>query len=139
MNLLEPQAFTLKAKIINIAIFWVIKFIWYTFIAIFLKQYIFDSINKVDFFFIVLLGPLVEEVIYRWFPITVATKLGKEYVLPAIVLSSIIFGLRHEFGLLSVLIQGVGGFMYSILFIRNNYCLTSTFVGHSSWNLFTLI
>lgn len=140
MNLLEPQAFTLRDKVINMAILFAFKFVWVTFIVAFLKGVIFiDAISRPDLFFIVLIGPMVEELQYRWAPITFAKYLGKEYILPIIVLSSIIFGYDHGNGLVSLLIQGVGGFAYCILYIRNNYSYWSCVAVHSTWNLFTFL
>lgn len=84
--------------------------------------------------FVCLLGPLVEEATYRYAPIEIAKERGIKKLLPIIVLSSIVFGLAHGYGMISILMQGVMGFVFSIVYIRNGDSFLSSFATHSLWN-----
>jgi membrane protease YdiL (CAAX protease family) len=84
------------------------------------------------------LTPIWEELAWRWFPITVAKRLGQQFVFPACVISSISFGLAHGDGMESVFMQGVGGMMFCILYIKNKYSYLSTVLAHALFN-FTLL
>jgi|SRR5690606_37319882 len=88
---------------------------------------------KAEFFFSCVLAPLWEEVVFRVIPIHLAYKLGEDAVLPIIIFTSIIFGLGHG-GPANILIQGVFGFILSLLYIKNNYSYWSVVLLHSMWN-----
>jgi membrane protease YdiL (CAAX protease family) len=84
-------------------------------------------------------APIWEELLFRYAPIEIARRAGeKKYLLPVIATSSIIFGLAH-YGVVSIFIQGIGGLIMSILYVKNGYSLTSSFVLHFLWNLFILL
>lgn len=90
------------------------------------------------FFFACISAPLWEELAFRYAPITIAKNFGEQYLLPVIVISSVLFGWGHGQGPISLMIQGVAGFLFSLLYIKNNYSYVSTVISHFLWNL-TLI
>lgn len=98
---------------------------WHTFQLMSLRAFVFG----------VVLAPLWEELAFRYVPVTVAQKINKELVLPVIVLSSILFGWGHGMGPISLLIQGVGGFILSCLYIKNNNSYWSCVLVHALWNV----
>lgn len=144
MNLLEPQAFTLKDKIISIFIALALKFLLVFGMGGFLNQVVFsDSIISPTVFILVILAPLYEELVYRVVPMKLVALFGKESLFPIVVLASVIFGLGHSYqytiGSLSLLFQGIGSLIYFWLYIRNNYCYWSIVSLHAIWNLFTIL
>lgn len=99
------------------------------------------------FTFAILIGPLWEEFIYRFCVLTfVVTKtLSFWWIGLAVILSSIVFGLRHD-GLPSIFIYGIFGVCSSIIFLKAGaynknykrgflYC----FVFHSLFNIWACI
>lgn len=87
------------------------------------------------FFSYCIFPPLFEELLFRHVPIRFAKAAGEKYIIPTIIFTSAIFGLVHGNGMYSVLIQGVGGFVLSCLYIKNNYSYWSTVTAHSLWNI----
>lgn len=85
--------------------------------------------------FTCILAPLWEELAFRWFPIKVARLLGKDYIIPVMVLSTIIFGWGHGRGIYSLLFQGVVGMIFCITYIKNNYSYWSAVALHSAYNV----
>lgn len=81
-----------------------------------------------------LIAPLWEELAFRY----AAIEIGKKFdlVLPAVCISSILFGWGHGYGAQSVFIQGVYGFIFSWSYLnakRLPYLVTA--VAHMMWNL----
>lgn len=148
MQLLEPQAFTVLDKIKNICLVYVFKAIWYSLVTLGIS-FIFPSsgspfsIDSTPIFITIIFGiiltPLWEELAFRYIPITFAKLLGQAFILPTIFLSSLMFGFGHPGGMIALLLQGVGGFIYSILYIRNNYSYWSTVTAHAMWNITTML
>lgn len=91
------------------------------------------------FFFTVIFAPLWEELTWRWFPITVARQFKKhlnvDLLWPIVVVSSINFGWGHGNGPISLLLQGVGGFALSYVYIKNGFSYWSSVAAHALWNL----
>jgi hypothetical protein len=96
----------------------------------------FETPLKAIFFFSCILAPLWEELAFRVIPITIAKEYGKQYILPVVILSSLIFGWGHGMGPISLLIQGVMGFVMAIVYIKNNYSYWSSVALHSMWNTY---
>lgn len=146
--LLDNPEKTLKGKIRNILLIFIIEMFWLAGIQIFLKTLFPNGVDRypkelapgvaATFFFGCIWAPLWEELAFRFAPITLAKHFGKEVIMPVIVLSSVLFGWGHGYGPISLLIQGVGGFLFSILYIKNNFSYWSTVTAHFLWN-FTLI
>lgn len=86
------------------------------------------------FFWTCIVTPIWEELRWRWFPIRIARQFGKEFVFPACVIASISFGLAHGEELQSLLMQGVGGMLFCILYIKNKYSYPSTVFAHFLYN-----
>lgn len=77
-------------------------------------------------------APLVEEAIFRWAPLT----LQKSYNIPlwpVIVLSSSLFGWLHG-GPHNLLIQGVYGVVFALVYVKNGHCYWSSVSLHFLWN-----
>jgi hypothetical protein len=85
-----------------------------------------DGYNPVwRFFTAIIMAPLWEELAWRVAPIKFAKALSPLLVWPVVLLSSIHFGLGHSSMYYpmqyALLIQGVGGFILSWVYIKNNY------------------
>lgn len=140
-NLIGPPSTKVVDKLKNIVITYNILAIWIFFISMVLNwisgwqatSHIYDI--KQYLFFGCFLAPLWEELAFRYVPITFAKNLGKQYILPAIVLSSAIFGWGHGYGTTSLLLQGTMGFLFSLLYIKNNYSYWSAAILHAAWNI----
>lgn len=87
------------------------------------------------FFYVCIFAPLWEEALYRYAPITIAKNLGKQYILPVIVASSLIFGWQHYQNPESVLLQGGVGFVLCYTYIKAGYSYFSSVLVHSFYNL----
>lgn len=93
------------------------------------------------FFFACIMAPLWETLVFQVFPLRLALfftdgkgeKTRNSFVWLFAIFASIIFGLGH-FGVISILIQGVGGMLYCWLYLRNNLSYWSPVVAHSIWN-----
>lgn len=86
-----------------------------------------------NIFYTLIFAPLWEELAYRYGPIEVAKKLGKETLLPIIAMSSCIFGWGHYNNPESVFLQGSIGFILSVVYIRNG--LLWSMALHSLYNI----
>lgn len=82
----------------------------------------------------VIIAPLWEETAYRWFPMQVSKWFGKHTLFPIIIISSIIFGWGHGYGQISLLIQGVSGFILACLYVKNGFSFWSSVALHTLWN-----
>ncbi len=94
-------------------------------------------------------GPIAEELMYRFLPMWVGVEFSRSpYILLLIIIvSSVLFGYGH-YGWWSLMIQGVGGIVSSIIFLKSggyesNYlkALTTVIILHAMFNtvLFCLI
>lgn len=92
--------------------------------------------GKYLFFITCIVAPIWEELAYRYGPISIAKHFGKELVMPVIVISSATFGWGHGQGAESILRQGVMGFIFSWVYIKNGYSVWSSIILHMSWNVF---
>ncbi len=144
---LEKEEKTFLGKCANIALAYFIMVIW-TILVLKLYQWLFavESWNPfgqfgiykhpffIQFFLSCIMAPLWEEIIFRKLPIDLAKSTGKkEIMLPVILASSVIFGIGHQ-GVPSILLQGVGGFIISCLYIKNGYSYWSSVTLHFMWN-----
>lgn len=89
-----------------------------------------------EWFFLLIVAPVWEELLYRYFPLHIAKKLGNEYIVPTIIASSILFGWGHEGGTHEgVLLQGVLGVIFSIAYIKSGYKIYVPILIHFLYNL----
>lgn len=80
----------------------------------------------------IVIAPVVEEIIFRAAPIGLV-KDKPALMFPTIILSSALFGYLH-FGPVSWLVQGIMGFILSLIYIKNNYSYWSVVALHALWN-----
>ena len=145
--ILTPET-TAFGKIRNIGFVFAVNLLWICFVVFFLNKLDPESLLSAFpgrlsigdtpislFFFACIAAPLWEEAAFRYAPITIAKSFGQQYLLPVIVISSVLFGWGHGDGPISLMIQGVAGFLFSLLYIKNNYSYVSTVVSHFLWNL----
>ena len=89
---------------------------------------------KYRFFMSVIWAAVWEEAVFRVAPITIANKIDPKLIFPVVIISSALFGWGHGAGPISLLIQGVMGFVLSCLYIKNGFSYWSVVLLHSSWN-----
>jgi membrane protease YdiL (CAAX protease family) len=101
-------------------------------------------------FFVCVMAPLTEEVLFRVLPIqfaqimaAVALALDKKkcsrFVLwICLGISGILFGWMHG-SPLNILYQGMGGLLFAWLYLKNNNSYWSVVVAHFLWNFMLLI
>lgn len=89
-------------------------------------------------FFACIFAPLWEELAFRVIPMQYAKNLGPQYIIPTLFLSSLIFGWGHGQGPISLLIQGVGGFILGVAYIKTNYNYWVPVAMHSAWNIWAI-
>lgn len=149
-KILDNPEKTVFGKIRNIGFVFGFNLVWLCIVAAFLKaimpQEFYTFINSINyttdfgnniiaaFFFLCVSAPLWEEAAFRYAPITIAKNFGSQFYLPVIILSSVLFGWGHGSGPISLLIQGVGGFTFSLLYIKNNFSYWSSVSAHFLWN-----
>lgn len=77
--------------------------------------------DNIDLYFLIFLfsAAMVEEALFRFFPLLIAVALwGKSrLIIGVMVVSSIIFGFIHG-GPINLIFQGVGGFFLCIIFLK---------------------
>lgn len=83
--------------------------------------------------------PLWEELCWRFVPISIGLYLAKKFndyniLIPIIIGSSINFGWGHGNGEISVLLQGVMGFVFACVYIKNGFSYWSSVTVHFLWN-----
>lgn len=101
-------------------------------------------------FFVCILAPLTEEILFRALPIqfaqitaAVAAALGIEKcsrftMWTCIGISGILFGWLHG-SPLNILYQGMGGLLLAWLYVKNNNSYLSAVAAHFLWNFMLLI
>jgi membrane protease YdiL (CAAX protease family) len=144
--ILEKRETKASRKILNTIIAFFIILIWVNTMDGFLNYldtcqitiYKEPSLYK-TFFLTCIIAPFWEEFVFRVAPITIARNIGKEYIIPTILISSFIFGFLHPQSAHPILFQGVMGFVFSLLYIKNNYNYWSVFVLHFMWNFYILL
>jgi len=81
-------------------------------------------------------APLWEELAFRHAPILIAKEFGiRRFLLPVLIISSILFGYLHG-GPENVLIQGIYGFIFACVYVKNDFSYRSSVIIHSMWNIF---
>lgn len=88
------------------------------------------------FFFACIFAPLWEELAFRVAPIWIARLFGEKFIIPVVIISSLLFGWGHGNGPVSLLIQGAMGFVFSALYLKTNYWYAVAL--HSAWNTFVI-
>lgn len=88
-------------------------------------------IAKSSFIAACILAPLWEEAIFRYFPREMARLKDRELLVPFFFVSCIIFGLLHGTPV-NILVQGVAGAVFFLLYLRTN--LFWAMLLHGSWN-----
>ena len=92
---------------------------------------------KLTFFLTVIWAPIIEEIIFRVAPISLVKDKPK-LILPTIILSSALFGWLH-YGAASLPIQGVFGFVLSLVYLKNNHSYWSVVALHALWNAYVMV
>jgi membrane protease YdiL (CAAX protease family) len=89
-----------------------------------------------ELFMACIFAPLWEELAFRHAPGLLVKALGDKFLIPIMILSSIIFGWGHGHGPESVMRQGAMGFVFFYVYIKNGYSYWSSVVLHAAWNTF---
>lgn len=112
---------------------------WIMGIIPFLK-FLFYNDNQVytAIFFGCIFAPLWEEFAFRVIPMWIAKGFGEKFIIPVVMLSSLIFGWGHGNGPVSLLIQGVGGLFLATVYIKSNYNYWAAVALHSIWNVWAI-
>lgn len=89
---------------------------------------------------IVVFAPMTEEALFRLLPISavflICGKKNKFILWPVIILSSIVFGRIHG-SWHNVFIQGLGGIVLSVAFLKGGY--VSSVIAHAVFNFVILV
>jgi membrane protease YdiL (CAAX protease family) len=134
-----------KAKLKNIGIALILTLGWVGLIDGFLRSLNPQSLFT-TLFFSCILTPLWEELLFRHIPLQTlklisfrseAQRLKALFL--TVLLSSVIFGLVHGRGGISILIQGVCGLAFSYVYLKNSYSYWSAVILHSLYNLFWVL
>jgi hypothetical protein len=153
--LTENQASTFLQKAANVALGFVIDLIWVPIILLVIKLldvsptevlpsffFQFEESPHLLFFLAVICAPLWEEAAFRYAPYKIAQafgkhvnpELGRALLIPIMIIATALFGWGHGYGIYSLLVQGVGGFIISCVYIKNGYSYWSSVALHALWN-----
>jgi membrane protease YdiL (CAAX protease family) len=80
------------------------------------------------------IAPLWEELAYRFGPIQLGKALGQNAIIPIVAMASMAFGWGHGYGQYGILVQGVMGILFSIVYIKNGFHYLSSVILHALWN-----
>lgn len=85
-------------------------------------------------------APIFEEFVWRFIPIEMLkkTKFFEDSKYYIIGLIAVMFGMAHG-SFINVLVQGVAGFFFGWVYIKNNMSYTSSAITHSFYNLTVLV
>lgn len=140
-RIIGTSSHTFADKIKNVVVAYVIMVIWVFSIVAFL-QYLIDPTTqfrpqpplKFTFFMSCIFAPAWEELLFRYVPVKIAKGFDPKFLLPVVILSSAIFGWGHGAGPVSLLIQGVMGFILACVYLKNGSLIYSIIL-HSAWNI----
>jgi len=90
----------------------------------------------IGLFYTLIFAPALEELVFRVAPIGLV-KDRPELMFPTIILSSALFGWLHG-GPENWLVQGVFGFILSLVYLKNGRSYLSVVFLHFMWNLFVM-
>lgn len=149
--LLEDTKVSPLAKLRNVGAAFTLCLLWVAVVEVFYKwlftrvpaggqEYPWYTLPKyLHEWWIVFIGgcifaPIWEELVFRklWLDYMITIDKGK-LILPAILFSSIIFGLGHD-GIFSLPIQGVMGVVFSVVYLRNGRSYWPNVLLHALWN-----
>jgi membrane protease YdiL (CAAX protease family) len=85
-------------------------------------------------FITILWAPFWEEILNRHAYGLIVKQIGNQFLLPAMLISSFVFGWLHGNGQISVLRQGVSGMIFFYVYAKNSYSWRSSFILHMLWN-----
>lgn len=89
---------------------------------------------RYEFFMACIAAPLWEELAFRVAPYKIAQRFGKEYLIPVVILSTMLFGWGHGAGTISLMFQGFGGLFLTYAYIKSGYSYWSSVALHFTWN-----
>lgn len=126
-------------KIKNLVFCFVIMFLWIHGIIAFLNYLNtpFALTPQVSFFLSCIVTPAAEELYFRAAPLTIASHLNKKLITPVVIFTSLWFGYAHGQGSVSILIQGVGGFVLAWLYLKNKSIIWPILL-HAAWNTYSM-
>ncbi len=148
MDILGSPSTSIFDRSRNIALGFVIILFWVVgmqaFLSLFIEGYPTFVPRTPDFtfarfFFSCIRAPLWEELAFRVAPLTIAKTLNPKSIVPVVILSSIVFGLGHGYGTISLLFQGVMGLIFAWIYLKNGYNYLSAVSIHFLWNFFCFI
>ena len=95
-----------------------------------------SNITLSKFFLACVFAPVWEEIAFRYIPLTIAIRYFKKSFIQITIGSAIFFGYIHG-SPINIMIQGVWGLLFSIVYIRNG--LKWAIVSHFLWNFYCFI
>lgn len=141
-TILQNPTTSLQGRIVNIILGLLIIIGWVSIVAHVLPLITGDPRSVSDhgfslsfLFFACILAPITEEMVFRVLPLTLARKLDDKVIVATVLASSIIFGWAHRNGAYSIMFQGVMGFVFACVYIKNGYNYWSSVALHALWNL----
>lgn len=93
---------------------------------------------RLSFFFSCIMAPLWEEAVFRYGPITLIKSVSPKLVPVVVLVSSIIFGLGHGYGIASILLQGMMGLVFACVYLKNGSIWYAILL-HSAWNIYCTV
>ena len=80
-------------------------------------------------------APFWEEMVHRHAFGLIVKRIGSQFLLPTMILSSFLFGVGHDNGTqMNMLHQGMMGMVFFYVYAKNGYSVLSSIILHSAWN-----
>lgn len=136
-ELLKPQQSNWIGKLMTVGLIYSLLLLWTSLISfgysiVWPRPPVeFSYPSAATIFTGLLIAPLVEEIVYRLGPITVARHFNLS-LLPVILVSSVMFAEIHAGGYFAIPIQGVAGLGLSAVYARHGYW--PSVILHTMWN-----
>lgn len=91
---------------------------------------------RAELFIGVIWAPFWEEMFCRHAFGLIVKRIGNQFLLPAMIISSAIFAMGHGDDIqFNVMKQGIMGMIFFYVYIKNGYSVASSIILHSAWNL----
>jgi hypothetical protein len=147
-NLNSPST-TLRSKLLTILLGYIVIFAWMEFVSHLLHwlyppppgntfgQVFFNPVTpplRYIIFVTIIWAPFWEEIFNRHAYGLIVKQIGNKFLLPAMIISSFVFGWLHDDGQLSILRQGVMGMVFFYVYVKNGYSWRSSWLLHAAWN-----
>jgi membrane protease YdiL (CAAX protease family) len=120
--------------IVILGLVYILQLCWVKLVVVFLHILESMSCDVQNLFLTVMLVPVVEETLYRHFPLSITKNYFPKSKFAVIFGSSIVFGMGHDNDFVgNILLQGCLGLSFALIYWK--YGFKYSVLSHALWNL----